>query len=760
MVSRATRTPFAAWWWTVDRLMLAAVITVMLGGIVLSLAASPPVAARLGLDPFYFVNRHILYLLPALAVMVGVSFLSPRQIRRLALVVFAVSFVLVVATLFFGAEVKGARRWIVIAGVNIQPSEFLKPAFVILIAWLFAESARKPDVPANTMALALLIGDRDGAGAATRLRPDHADRAGVGRAVLHGRHADGLGGRARRRRHARARRAPIRRCRMSRAASSASSIRPPATRSRSIPRSNRSCAAAGSAAGRARARSSASCPTATPTSSSRSRRRNSASCSAWSCVALFAFIVLRALHHAMRNEDPFARFATAGLAILFGTQSAINMAVNLALIPAKGMTLPFISYGGSSMISLAYGMGMLLALTREAAARRTDDSRASRLALGGAARPECRARRAAGRRCRRRHRRASVSRRGAERRAGACAVIAVDLATDERATRYGAAFPARAIHVIPSATVRAQQSADVHHRAGAICAGARCALDMLWRAQACRRDRLRRLSDRAAAAGRRALREFRPSSTSRTRSWAAPTACWRRSCARSPRAFPACSMPRPQLAAKATHTGNPVRPAVIAAAKTPYAAAEPTGRCACWCSAAARARGSWPISCRPRSSCCRRPLRARLCDRAAGARRRSAARARHLRAARDQRPRSRRSSPICRRASRRLIWWCRAPALRPSRNSPPSAGPAILVPLPHALDQDQFANAGCWKRPAAPSDRSGRLHAETAGGRDRRAGQRSPKRLAAMAAGRAADRSGRRRRPAGRSGHADRRIAA
>ncbi len=82
-------------------------------------------------------------------------------------------------------------------------------------------------------------------------------------------------------------------------------------------------------------------------------------------VALYAFIVLRALVRAMRNEDPFTRFAAAGLAILFGAQSAINMAVNLHLIPAKGMTLPFISYGGSSMLSLAYAMGMLLALTRE-----------------------------------------------------------------------------------------------------------------------------------------------------------------------------------------------------------------------------------------------------------------------------------------------------------------------------------------------------------------------------------------------------------
>ncbi|MBV9555564.1 MAG: FtsW/RodA/SpoVE family cell cycle protein, partial [Pseudolabrys sp.] len=82
-------------------------------------------------------------------------------------------------------------------------------------------------------------------------------------------------------------------------------------------------------------------------------------------VGLFAFIVIRALSRALRNEDGFTRFASAGLAILFGTQSAINMSVNLHLIPAKGMTLPFISYGGSSMLSLAYGFGMLLALTRE-----------------------------------------------------------------------------------------------------------------------------------------------------------------------------------------------------------------------------------------------------------------------------------------------------------------------------------------------------------------------------------------------------------
>src|SRR5882672_2888486 len=149
MISRAQRTPFGEWWWTVDKLTLAATGALMLAGVVLSLAASPPVAGRLGLEPFFFVNRHIFYLLVSIPIMIGVSFLTPRQIRRLAMVVFAVSLILVALTPEFGPEIKGARRWLVIFGMNMQPSEFLKPAFVILIAWLFGESARRADMPAN-----------------------------------------------------------------------------------------------------------------------------------------------------------------------------------------------------------------------------------------------------------------------------------------------------------------------------------------------------------------------------------------------------------------------------------------------------------------------------------------------------------------------------------------------------------------------------------------------------------------------------------
>ncbi len=139
MLARDQRTPFSDWWWTVDKWLLAAVLALILGGVILSLAASPPVATRIGLDPFHFFNRHVMFLLPSFMVLIAVSFLSPRQIRRGALLVFAVSIALIVATLLLGPEVKGSRRWITLVGVNIQASESAKPAFVVIAAWLFAE---------------------------------------------------------------------------------------------------------------------------------------------------------------------------------------------------------------------------------------------------------------------------------------------------------------------------------------------------------------------------------------------------------------------------------------------------------------------------------------------------------------------------------------------------------------------------------------------------------------------------------------------
>src|SRR5205807_6583663 len=364
MVSRLERTVFAGWWWTIDRSLLVALLTLMLAGVVLSLAASPPVASRLGLDPFYFVSRHVLYLIPALAVLLATSFLPPRHIRRLALIVFVVSLLLIAATLHYGAEVKGARRWIVLFGINIQPSEFLKPSFVILVAWLFGESARRPEMPANTMALALLLVAVVG----LVLQPDFGQTmlvalvwsalffiAGMRLVWM-----AGLGGAAAIGLTTAYMFVPYvaRRIERFRDPSSGDSFnidqalesfqrggwfgRGPGegTVKRILPESHTDFVFAVAA-----------------------EEFGIVLCLL--LLATFGFIVMRALRHAIANDDAFTRFGVAGLSVLFGLQAAVNMAVNLHLMPAKGMTLPFISYGGSSMISLAYRTGMLLALTRE-----------------------------------------------------------------------------------------------------------------------------------------------------------------------------------------------------------------------------------------------------------------------------------------------------------------------------------------------------------------------------------------------------------
>ena len=363
MISRAQRTLFGEWWWTVDRLLLGALVALVLIGIVLLLAASPPVAIRLGADPFHFVNRQALYMVPALAVLVATSLLSPRQVRRTAMIVFMVSLALVVATLFIGAEIKGAQRWINLFGVSIQPSEFLKPSFVVLAAWVFAESARRPEMPTTMMAVALL-----GVSVAPLvLQPD------IGQSILlvliwctlfflsglAWKWAVGLVSFSIMAVFAAYQFLPHVARRIQRF------IDPSSGDTFQIDTAIESFVRGGWLG---RGPGEGTVKRILPDGHSdfvfavAAEEFGIALC--LFLVLLFAFVVLRALFHAQRDEDPFARLAISGLALLFGLQSSIAMAVNLHLLPAKGMTLPFISYGGSSLISLAFGMGMLVALTR------------------------------------------------------------------------------------------------------------------------------------------------------------------------------------------------------------------------------------------------------------------------------------------------------------------------------------------------------------------------------------------------------------
>jgi cell division protein FtsW len=364
MLSREQRNPFSDWWWTVDRLQLAAIIALILGGVILSLAASPQVATRIGLDPFHFFNRHVLFLLPSFIVLIGVSFLSPRQIRRTALIVFAVSIALIVITLLIGPEVKGSRRWITLIGVNIQASESAKPAFVVLAAWLFAESTRRPEMPATSMALVLLLM----LVSLLVMEPDFGQTmlilmvwgslffiagmrmiwvmglAGAASAGLFGAYllVPHVAGRIKR------------------------FMNPASGDTFQVDTAMEAFGNGGwFGLGPGEGIAKRSLPDSHTDFVFAVAAEEFGIILCLVLLALFAFVVIRALSRAYRSEDMFARFAASGLAILFGVQAAINMSVNLQLIPAKGMTLPFISYGGSSMVSLAYGVGMLLALTRQ-----------------------------------------------------------------------------------------------------------------------------------------------------------------------------------------------------------------------------------------------------------------------------------------------------------------------------------------------------------------------------------------------------------
>ncbi|MGH6811928.1 MAG: FtsW/RodA/SpoVE family cell cycle protein [Methylocella sp.] len=364
MVSRAERSALANWWWTIDRLILAAVGALMVSGLVLTMAASPPVAERLGLSTFHFVHRQVLFLIPAVAVLVATSFLSPRQVRRVALFVFLVAMTLIIVALLYGHEIKGSRRWI----FGIQPSEFLKPAFVVLVAWAFSEAGKWRDVPANLLAVLLLLMTI----VPLILQPDFGQTMLVSLvwaalfvvAGLHWFWVAGIGGAGLGGALLAYKLVPHVRTRV------LEFIDPGASGGMvdtfQVDTALDSFLSGGwFGKGPGEGTIKRILPDAHTDFIFAVTGEEFGVLACLLIVAIFAFIVLRGLFMAARNKDPFCRFATAGLAMLFGLQGAINMAVNVHLIPAKGMTLPFISYGGSSLISLGLAIGLLIAVMRK-----------------------------------------------------------------------------------------------------------------------------------------------------------------------------------------------------------------------------------------------------------------------------------------------------------------------------------------------------------------------------------------------------------
>lgn len=363
VLSRADTSVLGRWWWSVDRWTLFAVTSLIGFGYIMMLAASPAVAERIHVSRDMFIAKQVVFLALAGAVVVAVSLLTPKGVRRLALLGCLIAMLATLMTLVHGIEIKGARRWIALPGMSLQPSEFLKPCFAVVTAWLLSEGARARRFPGRLAAcgvfavIALLL----------KSQPDMGMLAVVGAVFFVQLFVGGLnvllvgvslGGIA--------------------AAAAAAYTVFPHVRSRVTrfldPASgdsyqvNTALEAFGNGGllgrGPGEGRVKDVLPDAHADFVFAVMGEEFGLVLCLVVLAIFGFIVLRGLLRLLNEQDLFIVLAATGLVTSFGLQSFVNMASSLHLIPTKGMTLPFVSYGGSSVLAVALGIGMLLALTR------------------------------------------------------------------------------------------------------------------------------------------------------------------------------------------------------------------------------------------------------------------------------------------------------------------------------------------------------------------------------------------------------------
>ncbi len=365
-MSTFTRTDNSAlgrWWWTVDHWMLVALGLLIGAGFLLLLAASPAVADRIGLGSFHFVNRQLFYLPLAITGMLGVSLLSPHGVRRLAVVVFLAALVLLVLTPLLGIEVKGARRWIGLGALSIQPSEFIKPAFVVVSAWMFTERRLREGFPGNAISIALyalvagllvIQPDFGMAVVVTAVWFTQFFLAGLPLAFVAICAAIGVG------------LLVAGYFSFDHVASRIDRFLDPSTGDTFQVTTATEAFMNGGLFGRGPGEGTVKdiLPDAHADFIFAVAGEEFGLLACLGIVAVFAFVVLRGYGRLLQERDLFILLAPAGLLTQFGLQAVINMASTLRLMPTKGMTLPFISYGGSSLLALALAMGMVLALTR------------------------------------------------------------------------------------------------------------------------------------------------------------------------------------------------------------------------------------------------------------------------------------------------------------------------------------------------------------------------------------------------------------
>jgi cell division protein FtsW len=361
--ARIDQSPVARWWWTVDRWSLAALGVLMGFGVVMSLSASPAVAERIGYDGLHFVRRYLALLPVTIAVMFVVSLQTPRTVRRIAFIGFGIGLVLLALTFVIGAEIKGARRWINFPLVSLQPSEFVKPTFAVVSAWLFSEQKLRRGFPGNlicTVFLLLIVGmliAQPDIGMAAVVATVWFGQFYMAGLRLYWVALFGLGGVAA----------------LAGAYTWLPHVRirvdhfldPAAGDSYQVNRSLEAFANGGlSGRGPGEGTVKYVLPDAHADFVFAVAGEEFGLIVCLVVVGLFAVVVLRGFSRLRQEGSLFVLLSATGLLTQFGLQAVINMASTLRMMPTKGMTLPFLSYGGSSMLALGLGMGMLLALTR------------------------------------------------------------------------------------------------------------------------------------------------------------------------------------------------------------------------------------------------------------------------------------------------------------------------------------------------------------------------------------------------------------
>lgn len=364
MPSRAAEPVLSRWWRTIDKWSMSAIVLLFGIGLLLGLAASVPLAQRNGLDSFYYVQRQAVFGLMAMGAMVAMSMAPPVLVRRVAVVGFAASFVALVALPFIGSDFgKGAVRWISLGFASFQPSEFLKPFYIVVIAWLMAAAQDLNGPPGKTLSLVLtlvIVG-------LLAAQPDFGQTAlvlfgwgvvyfvagapmlliivvigvvGAGGFLAYtssehfARRIDGF-------------------------------LTPDVDPRTQIGYATNAIQEGGFfGVGVGEGQVKWSLPDAHTDFIIAVAAEEYGLILVLAIIALYAVVVVRSLHRLTRERDPFMRLAGTGLACIFGVQAMVNMGVAVRLLPAKGMTLPFVSYGGSSVIAAGITAGALLAMTR------------------------------------------------------------------------------------------------------------------------------------------------------------------------------------------------------------------------------------------------------------------------------------------------------------------------------------------------------------------------------------------------------------